>query len=92
MEAKIVFCIYYGPENGSKYHLETIQTSFSEINNYYREIFVKINFFPCLKMHHFRGKVLTPKKKNSCHIFKMTVFSKLFGDFMSHILGKMQVK
>ena len=86
MEAKIVFCVCHGPEKGSKYHLET---TFSEINNYYGEISVKINFFPCLKMCHFRGKipkyVLTPQKKTSCHIFKMAIFSKLFGDFMSHI-------
>ena len=39
MEAKIVFCVCHGPEKGSKYHLETVQTTFSEINNYYREIF-----------------------------------------------------
>ena len=45
MEAKIVFCACHGPEKGSKYHLETIQTIFSEINNYYEKIFVKVNFF-----------------------------------------------
>ena len=28
MEAKIVFCICHGPEKGSKYHLETVQTTF----------------------------------------------------------------
>ena len=42
MEAKIVFCVCHGPEKGSKYHLETVQTTFSEINNYYGEIFVKV--------------------------------------------------
>ena len=41
MEAKIVFCVCHGPE---KYHLETVQTTFNEINDYYREIFGKINF------------------------------------------------
>ena len=53
-------------------------------------ILVKIIFFPCLKMHHFRGKipkyVLTPQKKTSCHIFNMAIFSKLFGDIISHII------
>ena len=49
MEANIVFCVWHGPEKGSKYHLETIQTTFSEINNYYEEIFVKINFFHAWK-------------------------------------------
>ena len=49
MEAKIVFCVCHGPEKGSKYHLETVQTTFSEINNYYGEIFVKINFFHAWK-------------------------------------------
>ena len=29
-------------QKGSKYHLETVQTTFSEINNYYGEIFVKV--------------------------------------------------
>ena len=44
MEAKIVFCIFHCPERGSKYLLETIQTTFSENNNYYRAIFGKIDF------------------------------------------------
>ena len=43
MEAKIVFCVCHGPEKGSKYHLETVQTTFSEINNYYRETSVAVN-------------------------------------------------
>ena len=30
--------------------------------------------------------VLTPKKINSCHIFKIAIFSKFFGDLMSHII------
>ena len=80
----------HGPEKGSKYHLETVQTTFSESNNYYRAIFVKTNFFPCLKMHHFRGKipkyVLTPQKETSSPIFKIAIFSKFFGNFMSHII------
>ena len=41
MEAKIVFCVCHGPEKDSKYHVES---TFSEINNHYGEIFVKINF------------------------------------------------
>jgi hypothetical protein len=45
MEAKIVFCTSLGPKKGSKYHLETVQTIFSENNNYYRTIFEKLNFF-----------------------------------------------
>ena len=40
-----------------KCHLETVQTTFSEINNYYKEILLKIIFFSSLKMHHFRGKI-----------------------------------
>jgi hypothetical protein len=28
------------------------------------------------------------EKKTSCHIFKMDIFSKLFSDFMSYIIGK----
>ena len=30
--------------------------------------------------------VFTPLKKTSCHIFKMDVFSKFFGDSISHII------
>ena len=45
MEAKIVFCTYHGPKKGSKYHIETVKTISSENNNYYRTIFVKLNFF-----------------------------------------------
>ena len=41
-------------------------------------------------MHHFKGKipkyVLTPLKKNGCHIFKIAIFSKFFGDVMNHII------
>ena len=44
-KAKIVFCVCHGPKKGSKYHLETVQTTFSENNGYFRAIFVKINFF-----------------------------------------------
>ena len=36
MEAKIVFYRCHGPKKGSKYHLETVQTTFSENNNYLR--------------------------------------------------------
>ena len=37
-KAKIVFCVCHGPEKGSKYLLETVQTTFSEISNYYQMI------------------------------------------------------
>ena len=47
--AKIVFFACHGPKKGSKYHLETVQTTFSDNDNYYREIFVKINFFHAWK-------------------------------------------
>ena len=33
MEANIVFCTYHGPKKGSKYHVETVQTTLSENNN-----------------------------------------------------------
>ena len=29
---------------------------------------------------------MTPQKKTSCHIFKMAIFSKFFGNAMSHII------
>ena len=45
MEAKIVFCTSLGPKKGSKYHLETVQTIFSENNNFYKTTFVKLVFF-----------------------------------------------
>ena len=45
MEAKNVFWTHHGPKKGSKYHLLTVQTTFSENNKYYRTIFVKLNFF-----------------------------------------------
>ena len=49
MEAKIVFCVCYGPPKWSKYHLDTIQTTLSENNYYYRALFVRINFFHAWK-------------------------------------------
>ena len=45
VEAEIVFCMCLDPYKGSKYYLETVKTIFSENNNYYRAIFVKLNFF-----------------------------------------------
>ena len=49
MEAKIAFCTSIGPKKGSKYHLETVQILFSENNNNYRTMFVKLNFFHAWK-------------------------------------------
>ena len=53
----------------------------------YNIILVKIFLFSCLKMHHFRAIlpkwVLTPQKETSSHIFKMAIFSKFFGAFIS---------
>ena len=34
MEANIVFYTYHGPKKGSKYHVETVQTTFNEKNKY----------------------------------------------------------
>ena len=39
-------------------------------------------------MHDFKGilpkSILTPLKETNYHIFKMNIFQKIFGDFMSH--------
>ena len=86
MEAKNVFRSCYGPKKLPKYHLKTILTTFSERNKYYRAILVKINFFHAWKWGISPKWVLTPLKKTSHHIFKMIVFSKFFGDFMSYII------
>ena len=41
-------------------------------------------------MHHFSGvlpkRVLLHQMEISCHIFKLDIFSKFFGDLMSHII------
>ena len=90
MEEKVVFCLCYGPKKWSKCHLDTIQTTFSETNNYFRGNIGEIIFLSSLKMHYFRGSlpkwVLTPQKETSCHIFKIAIFSKFFGEFMSPII------
>ena len=49
MEAKIVFCTYHGPRKGSKYHVEIVQTTFSENNKYYKTMFLKLDFFHAWK-------------------------------------------
>ena len=36
MEAKVVFWMCHGPQKYSKYHLNILQTTFGENNNYYR--------------------------------------------------------
>ena len=56
----------------------------------YHKVLLKIFIFSCLKMPHFRANlpkwVLTPQKENSCRIFKMATFSKLFCCYMAHII------
>ena len=51
---------------------------------------VKSVVFLRLKMHHFSGVlpklVLLPQMEISCHIFKLAIFSKFFGDLMSQII------
>ena len=89
MEAKLVFCICLGPEKRSKYHLETVQTIFSEKKKHYRTMFVKLNFFDAWKciISGVKHRVsFEPLKKTSCHISKMAIFSKLFGNFMSQMI------
>ena len=49
IEAKVGFWICYCPKNWSKYHLDTIQTTFSEKNNHLGTILVKIIFFHAWK-------------------------------------------
>ena len=89
IEARLVLSVCYCPKKLSKCHLDTIQTTFSEDNNYNRRNIGENLFLSSLKMHYFRGSlpkwVLTPQKKTSCHIFKMAIFSKFFGDIISHI-------
>ena len=50
----------------------------------------KEQFFSCLTMHYFSGVlpkwVLLHQMEISCHIFKLALFSKFFGDLMSHII------
>ena len=87
---KLFFFICHGPQKWPKYHLDTIQTTLSENNLLLKGIICENHIFPCLKMHYFRRDlpkwVLTTQKETSCHIFKMDIFSKLFGDVMSHII------
>ena len=62
----------------------------------YNKILVKIFIFSCLRMPHFRANlpkwVLTPQKENSCHIFKLAIFSKFFVDLMGNIIRKYEGK
>ena len=55
------------------------------------DVFLVIMFiFLCLKMHHFRSRitkqVLIAQKKTICHVLKMGIFKKFFGDVMSHLI------
>ena len=56
----------------------------------YNIISIKTIFFSCLKMHHFRASlpkwILTPPKEISSHIFKMVIFPKFFGAFMTQLI------
>ena len=62
------------------------------IKSYYIICISQHFFFRYLKMHHFRAIspkwVLTPQKEISCHIFKMAILTKFFGDLMNHIIKK----
>ena len=58
--------------------------------------FEKISILKIRQLVLFRGikiyfcilpkSILTTQKKTCCHFFKMTIFSKFFGDFMRHII------
>ena len=55
-----------------------------------RKITIRGSVLVKIKKETFRGIspkwVLTPQKETSCHISKMAIFPKIFGDFMRHII------
>ena len=96
MEAKIVICVCHGPEKASKYHLETVKTTFSEINNYYGEIFVKINFFHAWKCIisgvKYRSMFWHLRRKPALLFSKWLFFQNSLVISLATYSGKMQVK
>ena len=55
-----------------------------------RKISIRGSVLVKIKKETFRGispkRVLTPQKETNCHISKMAIFPKIFGDFMRHII------
>ena len=85
-EAKVGFWICYCPKNWSKYHLDTIQTTFSEKNNHLGTIWVKMSENALFQGYFTAQWVLTLQREISSHIFKMAIFSKKIGDINSRII------
>ena len=50
-------------------------------------MYFQAGFFLFFTNAYFLPKwLLTPQREINCHIFKMAIFSKFFGDLMSHII------
>ena len=75
----------------TKNHLDTTENTSSENHNYQIGNMGENKKKSLWKRHPFSGIspkcVWTPLKETGCHIFKMTIFSNFFDDFMRHIIG-----
>jgi hypothetical protein len=59
MKAKMVFCTFHGPEKGSKWHLETVQTTLVEISK--NQSSVECPAHICsLSLNNFTGACMHP--------------------------------
>ena len=77
------------PKNNKKNPVDPTQTTFSENNNYQRANIGENKKKIIAENVSFQGyfTVVFLDKKTGCHSFKMAIFSKFSGDFMSHIIG-----
>ena len=96
MEAKNVYWTYHAPIKGSKYHVETEQTSFGDDNKYYKTIFVKLNFFHAWKCIisgvKYRSKFWHLRRKPAVIFSEWIFFQNSLEMSWAIWSGKMQVK
>ena len=96
IEAKVGFWICYCPKNWSKYHLDTIQTTFSEKNNHLGTIWEKIFFshaWKCIISGVFhRSGFWHSRGKSALSFSKWLLFQNSLVISTATKSGKMQVR
>ena len=81
LKANVVFWICYGHKKGSKYHLDTIQTTFCKNNSFQRAILANSIFFipeNALFQGCFAEVSFTTYKENQLSYFQNSYFFKIF--------------
>ena len=79
--------IYYSYKMQSVWYLHHVKIILWGLNIFKRHILLpRINISMTNQSYFLPKWVLTPERKTSCYMVKMSIFPKFFGDIMSHII------